>query len=118
MRKAIAYSIDKQNIISSIYNNKYYTSSFPLDYGNWLCEESDASSGYNVEQAKQLLTDNGWSYKNGFWQKLENYRTQKISLNLLLSKNSFPFKDKVTAILFFSIIILLFFKKALAIGCL
>ena len=87
VRKAIAYSIDKQNIISSIYNNKYYTSSFPLDYGNWLCEESDASSGYNVEQAKQLLTDNGWSYKNGFWQKLENYRTQKISLNLLVKES-------------------------------
>ena len=84
VRKAISYSIDKENITSSIFNSKYYTSSFPLDYGNWLCEGNDASSGYNLEQAKQILVDNGWSYRNGYWQKTENYRTQRLSLNLLV----------------------------------
>ena len=84
VRKAIAYSIDKENITSSIFNSKYYTSSFPLDYGNWLCQGQDASSGYNLEQAKQLLTDNGWSYRNNYWQKTENYRTQRLTLNLLV----------------------------------
>lgn len=84
VRRAISYSIDKGNIISSVFNNKYYTSSFPLDFGSWLCQEQDASSGYNVDQAKQLLTDNGWSYRNNYWQKTENYRTQRIVLNLLV----------------------------------
>ena len=84
VRKAISYSIDKENIVSSIFNNKYYTSSFPLDYGNWLAQGQDASSGYNVEQAKQLLTDNGWTYKNSYWQKTEDRKTQKLSLNLLV----------------------------------
>ena len=59
VRKAISYSIDKENIISSIFNNKCYSSSFPLDYGNWLSQGQETSSGYNVEQAKQLLIDNG-----------------------------------------------------------
>ena len=84
VRKAISYSIDKANITSSIFNSKYYTSSFPLDFGSWLCQVQDASSGYNLEQAKQLLVDNGWSYKNNYWQKTENYKTQKLSLNLLV----------------------------------
>ena len=84
VRKAISFSIDKNNITSSIFNNKYFTSSFPLDYGNWLCEEQDSSSGYNTEQAKQTLTDNGWINRNGVWQKTENYKTQKLSLNLLV----------------------------------
>lgn len=84
VRKAISYSIDKENIVSSIFNNKYYTSSFPLDYGNWLAQGQDASSGYNVEQAKQLLTDNGWTYRNSYWQKTEDRKTQKLSLNLLV----------------------------------
>lgn len=84
VRKAISYSIDKTNIISSIYNNKYYTSSFPLDYGTWVYQEQDASSGYNSEQAKQLLVDNGWTYRNKAWQKTENYKTQKLSLNLVV----------------------------------
>ena len=28
--------------------------------------------------------DNGWTYRSGSWQKVENYRTQKIALNLLV----------------------------------
>lgn len=84
VRKAIAYSIDKENITSSIFNNKCYTSSFPLDYGSWLSQGQDASAGYNLEQAKQLLVDGGWSYKYQYWQKIENYKTQKMVLNLLV----------------------------------
>ena len=88
VRKAISYSIDKENIVSSIFNNKYFTSSSPLDYGNWLCQEQDASSGYNLEQAKQLLTENGWTYRNQYWQKTENYKTQKLQLNLLVKASN------------------------------
>lgn len=84
VRKSISYSIDKENIVSSVFASKYYTSSFPLDYGNWLAQDQDASSGYNVEQAKQILVDNGWSYKNQNWQKIENGKIQKIALNLLV----------------------------------
>lgn len=84
VRKAISYSIDKNNIVSSIFGNKYYTSSFPLDYGNWLCQDQDASLGYNTDQAKQILIENGWSYKNPNWQKVENGKVQKIALNLLV----------------------------------
>lgn len=84
VRKAISYSIDKENIVSSVFNNKCYTSSFPLDYGNWLAQTQDASAGYNVDQAKQLLVDKGWSYRSQYWQLTENYRTQKLVLNLLV----------------------------------
>lgn len=84
VRKAISYSIDKENIVSSIFNSKCHISSFPLDYGSWLSQGQDASSGYNVEQAKQLLVDNGWSYRSGNWQKTENYKTQNLRLNLLV----------------------------------
>ena len=84
VRKAISYSIDKENINSSVLNNKCYSSSFPLDYGNWLAQTQDASSGYNQEQAKQLLTENGWINRSGSWQKTENYKTQKLVLNLLV----------------------------------
>ena len=64
VRKAIAYSIDKANIVANVYNNQYYTSSFPLDYGTWIYQAEDASAGYNPDQAKQLLN------------------SQKIQLNL------------------------------------
>lgn len=84
VRKAISYSIDKENIVSSVFNNQSFTSSFPLDYGSWLGKQQDASSGYNLEQAKQLLVENGWSYRSNYWQKTENYKTQRLALNLLV----------------------------------
>lgn len=87
VRKAIAYCLDKENIVSSVFNSKCFTSSFPLDYGNWLGQGQEASSGYNIEQGKQILTDNGWTYRSGSWQKTENYKTQRLALNLLVKAN-------------------------------
>lgn len=83
IRKSISYSIDKENITSNIFNSKNVSCSFPLDYGNWLYQE-EASSGYNAEQAKQILVDSGWNYKNNYWQKVENKKNQRIELNLLV----------------------------------
>lgn len=82
VRKAISYAIDKTNIVSSIFNNQYYTSSFPLDYGSYLYQEQEASSGYNPEQVKEILTQNGWTYRNNYWQKTENRKTMRLALNL------------------------------------
>lgn len=89
VRRAICYSIDKSNIVSSIYGDNYYTSSFPLDYGNWVYQEKDVSTGYNTEQAKQILVDDGWSYKYKYWQKSVNYKNQRISLNFVVKSNDF-----------------------------
>ena len=84
VRKAISYSIDKGNIVSNIFSNKYYASNFPLDYGNWLIEGQDSNTEYNSEQAKQILIENGWVFRNQTWQKTENYKTERIALNLLV----------------------------------
>lgn len=93
IRKAICYSIDKSNIVSSIYSDNYYVSSFPLDYGNWIYKEQDTSSGYNTEHAKRILVENGWEYKYKNWQKTENYKTQKIHLNFVVKSSD---KNKVS----------------------
>lgn len=39
IRKAIGYSVDKSNIVSSIFSDNYYVSNFPLDYGNWVYQD-------------------------------------------------------------------------------
>lgn len=84
VRRALSYSIDKENIVSNIFNSKCFTSTFPLDYGNWLYQTQEGSSGYNTEQAKQVLVEAGWAFRYGGWQKTENYKTQKLALNLLV----------------------------------
>ena len=87
VRKAIGYSIDKTNIISTIFNNNCYISDFTLDYGNYLYTNNNLSSGYNTEQAKKVLQEDGWQYKNNKWQKTENYKTSRINLNLTVNRD-------------------------------
>lgn len=77
VRRAISYAIDKENIVSSVFSNHAYSSSFPLDYGSWLCQETDSSSGYNAEQTRQVLEENGWTFRSNYWQKTENRKTRK-----------------------------------------
>ena len=97
VRRAISYCIDKENINSNVLGHKCYTSSFPLDYGNWLSKEQDSSSGYNVEQAKQILADSGWTYRNQYWQKRENGKTQRIELNLLTKQSDLAVAQNIEA---------------------
>lgn len=73
VRQAINYIINKEKIIEEIYNSKYHVSSFPLDYGSYLYEEEEG-----IEEARKILTDNGWEYNNNSW--IKNYRTLEFGL--------------------------------------
>ena len=88
VRKAVNFSIDKENIIATVFNGKYYSMDFPLDYGMWLYNSESSSSGYNPDQAKQLLIDSGWEYNKGYWQKKENYKTLKLAFNLTVNSDN------------------------------
>ena len=87
VRKAIAYAINKENIVATLYNNKYKVQTYPLDYGNYLKGEKDDMT-YNVEKAKQTLEQNGWIFKNTKWQKVENYRTKTLNFKLVVQANN------------------------------
>lgn len=81
VRQAIGLAIDKDNIISTIYNNKFYTAQYPLDYGSYVYFQNNVSSGYNPEKAKEILSNNGWEYNNNRWRKNGNILTLTISVN-------------------------------------
>ena len=72
-------------MVSSIYNNEYYVSDFPIDYGSYLYEERSAI--FNQEQVKNILQQEGWEYKNKYWQKTENRSTQKLKFTITVNKN-------------------------------
>lgn len=81
VRQALSYAIDKDNIVSTIYNNKYITSQYPLDYGSFLYSSNSSSSGYNIEKAKEVLNNGGWVYSNNRWRKNGGILTFTISVN-------------------------------------
>lgn len=88
IRKAIASAIDKSSITAGVYGSRYYIANFPLEYGSYLYKGSHQAQEFNVEQAKQHLVDGGWSYNYGHWQKIINYKTQKITLSLVVKSSN------------------------------
>ncbi len=86
VRQAISYSIDVNNIQNSL-GNTGIQSDFPLDYGNWLYQNMRQDTRFNQEYAKQILVENGWVYRNSYWQKTENYITNRIEFTLLVKVN-------------------------------
>ena len=88
VRQAIGFAIDKNSIITSVYNNQKLLADYPLDYGNFLYTDNNNSSGFNQEKAKQTLTDNGWIYKNNKWKKSSETTTQTLKLKLSVCKEN------------------------------
>ena len=86
VRKAINHAINKESIIENVFNGKYFSSKFPLNYGNWLYNVPTTNE-YNLELAKNTLLENGWEYKYKNWQKYQNYTTQRLNFRLVV-KNS------------------------------
>ena len=55
VRQAINYAIDKENIVKSVFNNKYTSSDFPLDYGSFLYTDKLYEHVYGPQEAWQIL---------------------------------------------------------------
>ena len=94
VRQALSYAIDKDNIVSSVYNNQRIIAQYPLDYGNYLNCTEDVSSGYNAEQAKKVLEDGGWEYRNNRWRKVIDGVTRTLRLKISVNKDQ---TDRVNA---------------------
>lgn len=85
VRQAIALSIQQERIVNSILNGKAYTAYFPLEEQNYLLRSLDYE--HNVEKAKKVLDEAGWSYENGNWQKQIDGKIQKLDIKLSVNKN-------------------------------
>ena len=88
VRQAVSYAIDRGSIVSEIYGNSMVVAGFPLDYGNFLYQEQEASAGYNPDQAKKVLEEAGWSYKYNRWQKKEGYSTLKLDITITVDETN------------------------------
>lgn len=87
VRNALSHAINKENIVASLFNNKYKVTSYPLDYGSWLKGEAEDYS-YNPELSKQILEQNGWVFKNNKWQKTENYSIKTLNFKIVVQASN------------------------------
>ena len=87
VRKAIMHLIDKNNIVSGIYKEKYQTINFPVIGNNtsYLYEKDRIKYEYNQEQARQILESAEWNLQKKTWQKIKDYRTQRLRFDMIVN---------------------------------
>lgn len=88
VRQAISCAINKKEIISNVYNNKYYEANFPLDYGNFLYDNDSENDSYNINMAQEILEEAGWKYEYGSWHKYIDGYDRTIELDLIVLKDN------------------------------
>ena len=88
IRQAIKCGISKEEIIFEVYNNTYFASEFPLDYGNYLYDKgNEVLVNYNV---KNILNEAGWKFDGNIWRKNEQKKSLKTEISLMVnSQNEF-----------------------------
>lgn len=88
VRKAISYLINKENIVAGIYKGAYYKANFPLEFGSYLYEDKKVSYETNEERARSILGQAGWMYNKKIWQRVKDYRTQKLRFDLVVNSSN------------------------------
>ena len=82
VRQTIYYAINKNEIISKVYNSTYYNIDFPLDTIHWLYKGNSIYK-YDLEKAIYILEENGWIYDNSIWKKDKEI----LEINILVESN-------------------------------
>lgn len=89
VRQAINAAINKDNIVASVYQGKYYVANFPLEYGSYIAPEGIQAYEFSVDKAKQYLVNAGWEYnKSKTWQKTIEKKTQRLKLDFIVKQDN------------------------------
>ena len=65
VRQAIRAAIDPKLISTNVYMGMTVDANTPTSSASWLYYDEDSAYAYNLEKAKQLLADEGWSDTDG-----------------------------------------------------
>lgn len=91
IRKAIAFSIDRHKIVKNIYLNHGTVTDVPINPQSWLYNEASLQYGYDMEKAKGILEDNGYSLNGSSVRK--NEAGEALSFRLI-TNNDNPLREK------------------------
>ncbi len=88
IRKALAYAIDRREIISKVYLNNAQTVDVPIPSNHWLYDNAYRLYDYDIDRAKRLLKEAGWQDLDGDGILDKTVDNQKIELKIKLVSNS------------------------------
>jgi peptide/nickel transport system substrate-binding protein len=100
IRKAIAYAIDRKDIISKVYLNNAETVDVPIPSNSWLYDSTYRIYDYDPDRARKILTDAGWadSDGDGVLDKTTDGRKTDLSFTILTNNDNDFRRDTVSLI--------------------
>lgn len=92
LRKAIAYGIDRQAIIESVYFSHATQSDLPIHPDSWVLSGSSNIYGFNMDKARQELEKLGWEDRDldGYYEDEDG---KDITLRLITNSYN-PLRHK------------------------
>src|SRR5690606_4274175 len=87
IRKAIAYSIDREKITSNIYLGHGTVVDFPIMPNSWLYDDSKIQLGFNSTLGAKLLDEAGYTLKENNDLRT-NDKGETLQLKLITSANN------------------------------
>ncbi|MGI6706367.1 MAG: ABC transporter substrate-binding protein [Clostridia bacterium] len=89
VRQAIAYAIDKKEIISKVYLNHAVAVDVPIPPDSWLYDSKWRRYDHNIKEAQRLLEEAGWKDRDGdkILEKKIKGKTIKASFTLYTNDN-------------------------------
>ncbi len=90
LRLAIAYAIDRKEIISKIYLNNAETVDVPISPNAWLYDSSYRVYDYDPERASKILAEAGWVDTNddGILDRGNEEEPRSLSFTLLVNEDN------------------------------
>lgn len=87
IRQAVAYSVDENNIIESVYLGNAEKAYSPVSSSSWLYDKSVYGYEYDIPTAKMLLEQSGWRFRTSSTVR-ENTDGKKLSVTILVNKEN------------------------------
>lgn len=87
IRQAVAYSVDEDNIINSIYLGNAEKAYSPISSTSWLYDSGVFGYEYDIPTAKMLLEQSGWRFRTSSTVR-ENSNGEKLAATILVNKEN------------------------------
>ena len=90
VRKAVAYAIDRKDIISRVYLNNAETVDVPIPSNSWLYDSAYRIYDYDEKRASKLLKEAGWvdSDGDGVLDKTVGGKKRDLSFTILTNSDN------------------------------
>ena len=88
VKKAIAYGIDRKDIISRVYLNNAETVDVPIPSNSWLYDSSYRIYDFDAKRSSRILEEAGWADNDGDGILDMEIEGSKIDLSFTILTNS------------------------------